>query len=112
MYMKDGLHLSGKGAAVFADELSAAVESGMGSIKIVFKLEVRRVTLRCLKQDKRPLVHKKPVTKGPENISEAGYKCVCLNTRSIVNTKNKLNIMVEDTDPHTIGITESWANID
>ena len=30
MYMKDGLHLSGKGAAVFADELSEAVESGMG----------------------------------------------------------------------------------
>ena len=34
MYMRDGLHLSGKGAAVFADELSAAVDSGMGSIKI------------------------------------------------------------------------------
>ena len=32
MYMKDGLHLSGKGAAVFAGELSAAVDSGMGSI--------------------------------------------------------------------------------
>ena len=28
MYMKDGL--SGKGAAVFADDLSEAVESGMG----------------------------------------------------------------------------------
>ena len=25
MYMKDGIHLSGKGAAVFADKLSAAV---------------------------------------------------------------------------------------
>ena len=32
MYLKDGLHLSGKRAAVFADELSAAVESGVGSI--------------------------------------------------------------------------------
>ena len=32
MYMRDGLHLSGKGAAVFADELSAAVDSGMGGI--------------------------------------------------------------------------------
>ena len=32
----DGLHLSGKGAAVFADELSAAVDSGMGSIKDIF----------------------------------------------------------------------------
>ena len=34
--MRDGLHLSGKGAAVFADELSAAVYSGMGSIKNIF----------------------------------------------------------------------------
>ena len=29
---------------------------------------------------------------------------------SKVNKKNQLNIMVEDTDPHIIGITESWAN--
>ena len=48
----------------------------------------------------------------PKNISETGYICVCLNARSIVNKKNELNIMVEDTDPHMIGITESWANID
>ena len=41
---------------------------------------------------------------------EAGYRCVCLNARSIVNKKNELNIMVEDIDPHIIGITESWAN--
>ena len=32
MYMKDRLHLSGKGAAVFTDGLTAAVDSGMGSI--------------------------------------------------------------------------------
>ena len=32
MYMKDGLHLSGNGAAVFADGLAAAVDSGVGSI--------------------------------------------------------------------------------
>ena len=32
MFMKDGLHLSGKGAAVFEDGLSAAVDSGMGNI--------------------------------------------------------------------------------
>ena len=56
MYMKDGLHLSGKGAAVFADGLTVAVGS--------------------------------------------------------VNKKNELNIMVEDIDPHIIGITESWANTD
>ena len=29
MYMKDGLHLSGKGAAVFADGLTAAVDSSV-----------------------------------------------------------------------------------
>ena len=34
--MRDGLHLSGKGAAVFVDELSEAVESGMGSIQKYF----------------------------------------------------------------------------
>ena len=30
----------------------------------------------------------------------------------IVNKKNELNIMVEDIDPHIIGITESWTNTD
>ena len=39
MYMKDGLHLSGKGAAVFADELSAKVHSGMGSITNIFGIK-------------------------------------------------------------------------
>ena len=37
---------------------------------------------------------------------------MCLNARSIVNKKNELNIMVENIDPHIIGITESWANTD
>ena len=32
MYMKNGLRVSGKGAAVFADGLTAAVDSGMGNI--------------------------------------------------------------------------------
>ena len=36
MYMKDGLHLSGKGAAVFADGLTAAADSGMGNITNIF----------------------------------------------------------------------------
>ena len=45
----------------------------------------------------------KPISNRPKNIS--------LNARSIVNKKNELNIMVEDIDPHIIGITESWANI-
>ena len=29
-----------------------------------------------------------------------------------MNKKNELSIIVEDTDPHIIGITESWANTD
>ena len=41
----------------------------------------------------------KPITKCPKNMSEAGYRCVCLNARSIINKKNELNIMVEDIDP-------------
>ena len=47
-----------------------------------------------------------------ESPTEFGYKCVCLNARSIVNKRNELNIMVEDSDPHIIGITESWATPD
>ena len=50
----------------------------------------------------------KPITKCPKDMSEAGYRCVCLNARSIVHKKNELNIMVEDIVPHIIGITESY----
>ena len=35
-----------------------------------------------------------------------------MNSRSIINKKNELNIMVDDIKPHIIGITESWANVD
>ena len=54
----------------------------------------------------------KPITKCPKNMSETGYRYVCLNARSIVNKKNELNFIVEDIDPHIIGITESWAKTD
>ena len=54
----------------------------------------------------------KPITKCPKNMTEAGYRCVCLNAKSIVNNKKELNVMVEDIDPHIIGNTESWANTD
>ena len=37
---------------------------------------------------------------------------MCLNARSIVTKKKEINIMVEDIDPHIIGITESWTNTD
>ena len=36
IYMRDGLHRSGKWAAVFVDKLSATVDSGMGSISNIF----------------------------------------------------------------------------
>ena len=52
----------------------------------------------------------KPITKCPKNMSEASYRCVCLNARSIVNKKNELNIMAEDINLQVIGIAESWAN--
>ena len=43
MYKRDGIHLSGKGATVFAETL--------------FKLKPQRVTSRCLTRDRRPPVH-------------------------------------------------------
>ena len=33
MYRRDGLHLRGKGAAVFAEGLSGAVASGLGKVR-------------------------------------------------------------------------------
>ena len=89
-FMRDGLHLSGKGATVFADELSAVVNNGMVSIKNIFGSK-HCASNRCRSASNRTRyatsTHK-PVTKCQENISEAGYKCVCLNVRSIVNNKN------------------------
>ena len=55
---------------------------------------------------------KKSAKNSLESPTKFGYKCVCLNARSIVNKRNELNIMVEDIDPHIIGITESWATPD
>ena len=37
---------------------------------------------------------------------------MCVNARSIINKKNELNIMVDDIQPHIIGITESLENND
>ena len=54
----------------------------------------------------------KPISNRPKNISETGYRCVCLNARSTVNKKKLIKIMVEDIGPNIIGITELWANID
>ena len=79
MYLRDGLHLSGKGAAVFAEGLSGAVASGLG--KVIFKL-VGQVFFskkaQQVQEDSRCMG-----TQG--NISKAEIKCVCLNARSIIN---------------------------
>ena len=117
MYMKDGLHLSGKGAAVFADGISASVGSGMDNITNIFgsncfKTINAGVYLEMPQAGQETTSRDKPLIKCLKNRSEAGHKCVCLNARSIVNTKKELNIMVEYIDPHIIGITESWANTD
>ena len=37
---------------------------------------------------------------------------MCLHARSIINKKNELDIMVDEIQPHIIGITESLANND
>ena len=38
--------------------------------------------------------------------------CIGLNARSIINMKSELNVMVHESDPHIIVITESWSNKD
>ena len=49
-------------------------------------------------------------TKIQGDTSKDRIKCVCLDARRLRNKKNELNIMVDDINPHTIGVTESWAN--
>ena len=44
------------------------------------------------------------------NTPESEIKCVWLNARSIINKKTELYIMIDDIQPHIIGITEPWAN--
>ena len=36
MYVRDGLHLSGKGAAVFAEGMSVVVASGLGKVRYLY----------------------------------------------------------------------------
>ena len=107
MYVRDGLHLIGKGAAVFAEGLSGAVASGLGKVRYLNKWGrgVCQKRLNKVQEDSR--------CKGIQgSTSKEEIKCVCLNARSIINKKNELNIMVDDIKPHIIGITESWANND
>ena len=65
MFMRDGRRLNGRCAAVFADELSAAVDSSIGSINHIFGANIIETKSAggYLKQDKRPLVHTYQKTK-------------------------------------------------
>ena len=107
LYFRDGLHLSGKGAAVLAEGLSGAVASGLGKVRYLNLLGRGGLSKKTIggQKDRRS-------KKIQRNTSESGIKCVCLNARSIINKKTELNIMVDDIKPHIIGITESWANND
>ena len=54
----------------------------------MFKLEAQGGYLEMPQAGHVATSTDKPITKCPKNRSEAGYKCVCLNARSIVNKKN------------------------
>ena len=107
MYMRDVLHLSGKGAAVFSENLLPSMERGTGC-NILNNFAggyTEKPNTRGIAKDSK----KKSAKNSLESPTECGYKCICLNARSIINKINELNIMVEDIDPHIICITESWA---
>ena len=107
MFMRDGLHLSGKGAAVFSENLLRSMNNGTGC-NFSQGGYTEKPNTRGIDKDSKKTSAKNSL----ESPTEFGYKCVCLNARSIVNKRNELNIMVEDIDPHIIGITESWATPD
>ena len=72
MYMRDGLYLSGKGGAVFADEHSAAVDSGMGSMtyflwQTLYKQEAQGSYSEVSQIGQEAITTLKPVIKCPEN---------------------------------------------
>ena len=97
----DGLHLSGKGAAVRAEGLSGAVASGLGKVRYLnysWAGGMSRMTIGGPKDRRSKKIQR--------NTSESGIKCVCLNARSIINQKTELNIMVDDIKPHIIGTSK------
>ena len=66
MYVRDGLHLSGKGAAVFAEGLSGAVTSGLGKVRYLNQWG-RGVCQRRLKKYKKIAHARKYREAHPEN---------------------------------------------
>ena len=118
MYVTDGLHLSGKGKIVFSDNLLRSVDSGTGCNYLNYIHRVGGWVGGWGLTEKQNTIGinkgrtKKSVKNIVYNAYKFVYKCVCLNARKIVNKRNELNIMVEYTDPHILGITESWATTD
>ena len=69
MYVRDGLHLSGKGAAVFAEGLSGAVASGLGKVIIIIII---------IRQPLCPMVGRRPqhvVSKTPCLVMSSAISC-------------------------------------
>ena len=101
--------LSGKGAAVFSENLLRSMDSetGCNCLNNICRGLTEKPNTGGINKDST----KKSAKNSLENSIEFGYKCVCLNARSIVNKRNELSIMVEEITPHIIGITESWADI-
>ena len=98
--MRDGLHLSGKGAAVFAEGLSGAVASGLGRVRYLNKWG------RGICQRRQKKVQEYSRCRGIQGSTpKEEIKCVCLNARIIINKKNELNIMVDVINPQILGIT-------
>ena len=77
----------------------------------MFKLELQGGYLEVSQAEQEATSTDKPISNHPKNISEKGYRCVCLNARSIVNKKNELNIMVEDIDPHLMQLQLKSDNL-
>ena len=90
--MRDDLHLSGNGAAVFSENLVRSMDSGTG-YKVLVKLDSwvgtkEKPNTEGINKDST----KKSAKNSLENSSECGYTCICLNARSIVNKRNELSL--------------------
>ena len=80
-FMRDGLHLTGKGAAVLGCEFVRVVDEGTGTLfKLHAQGEMTETTQRSTTTNTHP-------NKCSPIISDNELKCVCLNVRSIVNKK-------------------------
>ena len=78
MFMRDGLHLSGKGAAVFSENLLRQWNR-LQLFKLVSQgVYTEKPNTRGIDKDSKKTTAKNSL----ESPTEFGYKCVCLNARS------------------------------